>query len=352
MARSLLGQGHPLAVLSRQHEVLRPEGRFRPFEDALADSDLAPLMATGLEIFQMNLGRMCNQTCKHCHVDAGPDRTEIMTRETMEDCLAALASTAIPRVDLTGGAPEMNPHFRWLVAELRALGRHVMDRCNLTILTVGGFRDLPEFLAEHRVEVIASLPYFLARNTDAQRGAGVFEKSIEAIRRLNELGYGREGSGLVLNLAYNPTGAFLAPKQASVEPEYRRELERRHGVVFNELLVLSNMPINRFLEYLLRTEQYEEYMRRLIDAYNPAAAGGVMCRTTLSVGWDGRLFDCDFNQMLDLGLAPDQPGHISAFDPERLARRRIVTALHCYGCTAGQGSSCGGAVVKDDARSE
>ncbi len=346
MSRSLHAQGHPLSVLAEQNAVLRPGGRFRPFEEALGSSGLFPLTATGIDVFQMNLGKMCNQTCKHCHVDAGPDRTEIMTRETIDACLRALTRTDIPRVDLTGGAPEMNPEFRPLVEELRAMGRHVMDRCNLTILTVGRFRDLPEFLAEHQVEIIASLPYFLARNTDAQRGEGVFDASLEALRRLNELGYGRDGSGLTLNLVYNPTGAFLAPKQASVEPFYRREMQRRYGIVFNDLYVITNMPINRFLEFLLRTGQYESYMQRLIDAYNPSAAAGVMCRSTLSVGWDGRLYDCDFNQMLDLPLAPDLPQQITDFDPKRLAERRIATGLHCYGCTAGAGSSCGGAVVK------
>ncbi|HEX8201484.1 MAG TPA: arsenosugar biosynthesis radical SAM (seleno)protein ArsS [Isosphaeraceae bacterium] len=346
MPRSLVGQNHPLAVVGEQHRVLRPGGRFRPFEAALGDSGLSPLTAQGLHVLQMNLGKMCNQTCKHCHVDAGPDRTEVMTRATMEPCLRALAATAIPTVDLTGGAPEMNPHFRWLVERVGELGRHVIDRCNLTILTVGGFRDLPEFLARHRVEVIASLPYYLARNTDAQRGAGVFAASIAALRRLNDLGYGHEGTGLELNLVTNPTGAFLPPRQAAVEPDFRRELLARHGVVFNRLFVLANMPINRFLEFLLRTEQYDAYMHRLVGAYNPAAAAGVMCRTTLSVGWDGRLFDCDFNQMLELPLAPDAPRHIADFDPALLADRRIATGLHCYGCTAGAGSSCGGEVVR------
>jgi radical SAM/Cys-rich protein len=346
MPQSLNGQGHPLAVVAEQHQVLRPAGRFRPFEATLDGSGLAPLTATGLSVFQMNLGKLCNQTCKHCHVDAGPDRTEVMARDTMEACLRALAATDIPTVDLTGGAPELNPEFRWLVERLRALGRHVMDRCNLTILTLDRFRDLPEFLAEHRVEVVASLPYFLARNTDAQRGEGVFDASIAALRRLNALGYGREGSGLELNLVYNPTGAFLPPKQSSIEPEFRRELLRRHDVAFNHLYVITNMPINRFLEFLLRTEQFDAYMQRLVDSYNPAAASGVMCRTTLSVGWDGRLYDCDFNQMLEMPLAPDQPRTIFDFDPSRLAARRIATGLHCYGCTAGAGSSCGGAVVR------
>ncbi|QDV35177.1 arsenosugar biosynthesis radical SAM (seleno)protein ArsS [Tautonia plasticadhaerens] len=346
MPRSLLGQGHPLAALDEQLRVLRPSGRFRPFERSLGSHGLDPLTATGIGVLQLNLGKMCNQTCKHCHVDAGPDRTEIMTRETMEHCLRALGSTDIPRVDLTGGAPELNPHFRWLVERIRDLGRSVMDRCNLTILMVPRFRDLPEFLAGHRVEVVASLPYFLARNTDAQRGVGVFEDSIAAIRLLNGLGYGVEGSGLTLNLVSNPTGAFLPPRQGSIEADFRRELKARYDVVFNHLYVITNMPINRFLEFLLRTGQYEAYMDRLVSAYNPVAAEAVMCRTTLSVGWDGRLYDCDFNQQLDLTTGPGLPRHVAEFDAEALARRPIVTGLHCYGCTAGAGSSCGGEVAR------
>jgi radical SAM/Cys-rich protein len=346
MPRSLSGQGHPLAVVEAQQSILRPGGRFRPFEVALADSGLAPLTAQGVRVFQMNLGRLCNQTCKHCHVDAGPDRREVMTRATMAECLRVLASTDIPVVDITGGAPELNPDFRWLVEQVRALGRYVMDRCNLTILLAAGLRDLPEFLAGHRVEIVASLPSFLGWNTDAQRGDGVFEDSIEALHRLNALGYGREGSGLTLNLVHNPVGAFLPGRQASLEADFRRELARRHGVVFNRLFVITNMPINRFLEFLLRTGQYETYMEHLIAAYNPAAASAVMCRTTISVGWDGRLYDCDFNQMLDLPLAPGLAPRISDFDADRLVGRRIATGLHCYGCTAGAGSSCGGATVE------
>lgn len=346
MPRTLQGQGHPLAIAGEQQRILRPAGRMGPFEAALEASGLLPFRALGIETLQMNLGKLCNQTCKHCHVDAGPDRTEIMTRSTMETCLKALAATDIPRVDLTGGAPELNPQFRWLVEQLRALGRHVMDRCNLTILLAQGFQDLPEFLAQNRVEIVASLPYYLARNTDSQRGDGVFDASIAALRRLNQLGYGQPGSGLELNLVYNPTGAFLPPRQAAIEPEFRRELQKRYEVVFNHLFVITNMPINRFLEFLLRTEQYEAYMERLVAAYNPAAAAGVMCRTTLSVGWDGRLYDCDFNQMLELPVNSDQPQHIDQFDANRLAQRSIVTGLHCYGCTAGAGSSCTGAVVR------
>jgi radical SAM/Cys-rich protein len=271
-----------------------------------------------------------------------------MTRGTMEACLRVLAATDIPVVDLTGGAPEMNPHFRWLVERVRGLGRRVIDRCNLTILMVGETRDLPEFLAAHAVTIVASLPSFLPRNTDAQRGERVFATSIAALGRLNELGYGWEGSGLELNLVYNPTGAFLPGRQASLEADFRRELQARHGVVFNHLYSITNMPINRFLEFLLRTGQYEAYMDRLIAAFNPAAAEGLMCRSTLSVGWDGRLYDCDFNQMLELPLAGDLPRQIADFDPQRVARRRIATGLHCYGCTAGAGSSCGGTVVRSD----
>ncbi|CAN5823241.1 arsenosugar biosynthesis radical SAM protein ArsS [soil metagenome] len=311
MPRTLSGQGHPLAVVAEQLQILRPCGRFRPFEVALEAQGLAPLTATGLQVFQMNLGKMCNQTCQHCHVDAGPDRKEIMTREMMEHCLRALAHTEIPTVDLTGGAPELNPDFRWLVEQIHALNRHIIDRCNLTILLARGFTDLPEFLARHRVEVVASLPYYLARNTDAQRGSGVFDASIEAIRRLNAVGYGAEGTGLELNLVYNPTGAFLPPRQGSIEPEFRVELRRRYGLEFNHLYVITNMPINRFLEFLSRTGQYEEYMDRLISAYNPVAAEQVMCRTMLSIGWGGRLYDCDFNQQLELPLAPGQPRHVS-----------------------------------------
>jgi radical SAM/Cys-rich protein len=346
MTKSLVGQGSPLAIVAEQRAILRPEGRFRSFDDALDSSGLLPFHSQEIATLQLNLGTLCNQTCKHCHVDAGPDRREAMTRETMEHALRVLSASAIPVVDLTGGAPEMNAHFRWLVAEIRARGRHVIDRCNLTILTAAGYRDLPEFLASHAVEVVASLPYFRAAQADAQRGAGVFDASITALRRLNDLGYGRPGAGLALKLVTNPTGAFLPGRQSALEADFRRELERRHGVVFDRLFVLTNMPINRFLDFLLRTGQFEPYMERLVAAYNPAAAAAVMCRSTLSVGWDGRLYDCDFNQMLDLPLVAGLPRTIAELEPERAGRRPIVTGLHCFGCTAGAGSSCGGEVVR------
>jgi radical SAM/Cys-rich protein len=342
---TLLRQGSPLAEPSRQVEVLeQSNGRIR-FEQALGGSGFWPLRATGIQVLQINVGKLCNQTCRHCHVDAGPDRREVMTLDTMRACLDALACSDIPVVDVTGGAPELNPHFRWLVAEARHLGRHVIDRCNLTILLVPGHQDLPEFLAEHQVEIVASLPCYLAENCDAQRGDGVFDKSIQALRRLNDVGYGRPDSGLLLTLVYNPVGPSLPPSQGTLEAVYRRELHDRYGVVFNRLYTITNMPISRFFDDLIATGKYEQYMQKLVDAYNPATAAGVMCRTTLSVGWDGRLYDCDFNQMLDLGLQPHLPQHIRDFDPDRIAQRQIVTGQHCFGCTAGAGSGCQGAIT-------
>ena len=341
---TLLRQGGPLADPANQRRV-RGGGPHRPFELALADSELWPLRATGIQVLQVNLGKLCNQTCRHCHVDAGPERREVMIRATMQLCLDVLAKTDIPMLDITGGAPEMNPQFRWLVEQARALGRHVIDRCNLTILLTPGYEDLPTYLARHQVEVVASLPCYLPANTDRQRGDGVFGKSITALRRLNEVGYGKPGSGLVLTLVHNPVGPSLPPPQAALEDAYHRELVTRYGVVFTRLFTITNMPISRFLDDLVRTGRYGEYMEKLVAAYNPEAAAGVMCRTTLSVGWDGRLYDCDFNQMVDLGPAPGLPRHIGDFDPTLLAGRRIVTGQYCYGCTAGNGSGCGGAVV-------
>lgn len=346
MTATLKSLHHDLASTSEQLRILNHGGGgHKPFDDALAASELFPLTSTGIEIFQINVGKLCNQTCKHCHVDAGPDRKEIMSRETAELCIAALAKTEIPTVDITGGAPELNPEFRWLVEQAKALGRHVMDRCNLSVLLLPSQGDLADFLARHRVEVVASLPYFLAAQTDAQRGDGVFDKSIEALRKLNALGYGGPGSGLVLNLVYNPVGAFLPPPQQAIENDFRRELKSRHGVVFNSLYAITNMPISRFLEFLIRTGNYDRYMQRLIQAYNPTAARAVMCRNTLSVGWDGVLYDCDFNQMLDLQVGFGAPRHIRDFARGDLDLRRIVTGQHCYGCTAGAGSSCGGTTV-------
>jgi radical SAM/Cys-rich protein len=345
MALTLLGRSNPLASSTEQLRILEHTPGPLPFDLRLTEAGLFPLRATGITVLQINVGKLCNQTCRHCHVDAGPDRTESMSRETAEQCMAALAKTDIPTVDITGGAPELNPNFRWLVEQARALDRHVMDRCNLTVLLLPSQQDLGDFLAAHQVEIVASLPYYRASQTDAQRGNGVFEKSIEAIRILNRLGYGQDGSGLALNLVYNPVGAFLPPKQEPTEALFKRELSARFGITFNHLYTITNMPISRFLEFLVESGNYEDYMERLADAFNPAAAAGVMCRYMLSVGWDGTLYDCDFNQMLELPVAPETPVHIRDFDPARLHRRHIVTRNHCYGCTAGSGSSCAGSVT-------
>ncbi len=317
------------------------------FEEKLEQLGLMPLYPKRIEILQVNVGKMCNQTCAHCHVDAGPDRQEIMTRQTMSECLAALRRSPIPVVDITGGAPEMNPDFRWFVEELRKLGREVMVRSNLTILTVNAkYRALPRFFADHQVTVVSSLPCYTAANTDKQRGEGVFARSIEALRMLNQVGYGQPGTGLVLNLVYNPLGPHLPGPQAKLEADYKRVLWDEFGIVFNRLLCITNMPISRFLDDLLRRGEYESYMEKLVAAFNPAAAAGVMCRNTLSVGWDGRLYDCDFNQMLDLEVNSGSPRHIREFELGLLESRAIVTNQHCYGCTAGAGSGCGGEIVR------
>jgi radical SAM/Cys-rich protein len=348
MGLTLLNRHSALASAERQLEVLAETQACPPFEQRLATAGLAPLHATGITVFQMNVGKLCNQTCRHCHVDAGPDRVEQMTRETAELCIRALEQTTIPTLDITGGAPELNPNFRWLVEQATSLKRHVMDRCNLSVLLLPSQADLGQFLADHNVEIIASLPYFRPSQTDAQRGEGVHAKSIEALQMLNRVGYGQKGSGLTLNLVHNPVGAFLPAKQDAIEAQFRQQLLHRHNIRFNHLYTITNMPISRFLEFLLESGNYDGYMQRLTKAFNPTAASGVMCRYTLSVGWDGTLYDCDFNQMLDLPLADKAIRHIRDVTPARLAalqNRLIVTGNHCYGCTAGAGSSCGGAVT-------
>ncbi len=342
---TLQKQRHPLAGGAAQRRRLREVPVARSFEAALEGAGLSPLAATGIEVLQVNLGKKCNQTCRHCHVDAGPDRTEMMSAELVETCVRVLADGTIGTLDITGGAPELHPEFRRLVEAGTALGRRVIDRCNLTVTRLPNYRWVPAFLADHRVEVTASLPYYQGRQTDAQRGEGVFDESVAALRELNALGYGRPGRGLVLNLVTNPVGAFLPPDQRAAERDWKRELEHRHGIVFDRLFTLTNMPISRFLEHLDEKGQTEAYLARLVQSFNPAAAAGVMCRTTLSVGWDGALYDCDFNQMLDLPLADGLPRHIRDFDSALLGRRPIALGPHCFGCTAGAGSSCGGAVT-------
>ncbi|TKB34980.1 MAG: radical SAM/Cys-rich domain protein [Nitrospira sp.] len=345
MALTLLGRHNPLASSTEQLRILDATTGIAPFQTRLTQTGVTSLQASGMTVFQINVGKLCNQTCRHCHVDAGPDRTESMSRETAELCIQALAKTDIPTVDVTGGAPELNPNFRWLVEQARGLGRHVMDRCNLSVLLIPSQADLADFLASHHVEIVASLPSYQASQTDAQRGDGIFQKSIEALRLLNRLGYGRPDSGLALNLVYNPVGAFLPPKQEAIEAQFRKELRAKHGIEFNHLYTITNMPVSRYLEFLVESGNYEQYMERLANAFNPAAAAGVMCRYTISVSWDGKLYDCDFNQMLDLPVDHGAPAHIRDFDPALLNRRQITTRNHCYGCTAGTGSSCGGSVT-------
>ncbi|MGE0132599.1 MAG: arsenosugar biosynthesis radical SAM (seleno)protein ArsS [Blastocatellales bacterium] len=322
--------------------------RLPSFEEKLAQNelDLAPL---SVETLQVNVTRLCNQACHHCHVDASPKRTEQMSRATVDRCLEILERhPAITKLDITGGAPELNPHFDYFVEAARKLGKRVMARHNLTVTLDGNPQTgesklyLPEFFARHQVEVISSLPYYQEFFTDKQRGNGVFKKSVESMRMLNEQGYGKPGSGLTLNLVYNPVGAFLPAPQESLERQYKKELEAKFGLVFNSLFTITNMPINRFRKDLERLGAYDEYLTRLINAFNPAAAQGVMCRSLVSVGHDGRLYDCDFNQMLDLSL-PGQTLH--DFDLDKLLGRKIIFDQHCYGCTAGAGSSCGGATA-------
>jgi radical SAM/Cys-rich protein len=317
------------------------------FDEKLESLGVPVLRPSVIDTLQINLGKMCNQTCSHCHVDAGPNRKEIMTRETLDYCLRALnSSPQIKTVDLTGGAPEMNPNFRWFVKEVHKLGRRIIVRSNLSILTVNTtYRELPRFFSEHRVKIISSLPCYTAENTDQQRGKGVFSKSIEALQSLNSIGYGKEGTGLELDLVYNPGGAFLPPNQEKLESDYKRHLWENHGISFNHLLCITNMPINRFLEYLVQAGEYEDYLQTLYDAFNPCSVQGVMCRNLISVGWDGKLFDCDFNQMLDLPVESGVPNQVKEFDLHKLQKRKIEVGRHCYGCTAGAGSSCGGVIL-------
>jgi radical SAM/Cys-rich protein len=349
MIKSLHVLQHRFADSHNQLAILEDEvsHQHASFKGKLETMGAFPLRATGIEIFQINVGKMCNQVCKHCHVDAGPDRKEIMNRKTMQLCLDILAKSVIKTVDLTGGAPELNPDFRWFVTEIKKLNKHIIVRCNLTIILANKrFHDLPDFFRENQIEVVSSLPSFTKDRTDRQRGDGVFEDSIKALQMLNAVGYGREDSGLVLNLVYNPAGAFLPPSQQALEKEYKDELLKNFGIRFNNLFAITNMPISRYLDYLLTSGNYDKYMEKLVLAFNPAAVSNVMCRNTISVGWDGLLYDCDFNQMLDLQVSEENSRHLRDFDIGLLENRTIVVKQHCYGCTAGAGSSCGGAVAE------
>jgi len=348
--KSLKKRDNVLANAKRQLEVLS-NGIFQDeelptFRSKLKTLNLFPLQPKTLEILQINVGYMCNQVCAHCHVDAGPDRKEIMTRETMQQCLDVIIETGAHTLDLTGGAPEMNPHFRWFVEEATKVGvKEIIVRSNLTIITANKkYNDLPEFFKKHKVHVISSMPHWTEDKTDQQRGDGVFNASIKALKMLNAVGYGMPNSDLKLDLVYNPSGAFLPGNQAALEIDFKKALASKFDIQFHHLFSITNLPISRFLDYLIASENYEDYMYNLVEAFNPAAVNNVMCTNTLSVSWDGWLYDCDFNQMLELKV--DSPvQHIRDFNKETLSKRTICISQHCYGCTAGAGSSCQGTVV-------
>jgi radical SAM/Cys-rich protein len=352
---SMKGRRAPLTAPERQFELLAEAdiGSAGPtgtgwFREDLADAGWTSFTPAELEIFQINVGKLCNMTCQHCHVDSGPDRTEEnMDRETVEQCLRAIDESGAHTVDLTGGAPELNPHFEYLVEECAVeRGLHVIDRCNLTILTTRAYEHLPEWFAGRGVEVVCSLPHYRKLNTDAQRGEGTYGKSIQALHALNDAGYGHGDPDRKLTLVTNPTGAYLASDQDSLEREWKDALARNHDAYFDDLLALNNMPMSRFLEWLEEKGQVEEYLQRLVNAFNPGTVAGLMCRNTLSVSWDGYLYDCDFNQQLELNMDWEAEGHphVSDFDLERWQEHTIRTHRHCYGCTAGAGSGCGGAI--------
>jgi radical SAM/Cys-rich protein len=331
-----------LKILNGQEVV---DNKFPAFQTQLENQGFGDLRPAVIDTLQINIGKLCNQTCSHCHVDAGPDRQENMSRETLEICLDILQKHDIPTVDITGGAPEMNPNFRWFVEQCNKLGKKILNRCNLTIIVSNHkYLDLPEFFANNKVQVISSLPHFSKNLTDRQRGDGVFEDSVKAIKMLNSVGYGRSGKGLVLDLVYNPSGAFLPGSQAQLEAEFKRQLKRKFDIDFNALYAITNLPISRFLDYLLDSGNYEDYMTMLVESFNPATIEGLMCRNTLSISWDGYIHDCDFNQMLDLKVSTEA-NHISNFNLEKLSNRSIILNQHCYGCTAGAGSSCGGKIA-------
>ncbi len=347
-ASTLSSRRAPLANPVEQLARLQASTDGRPsFQEMLGRAGWPELAPGRLEIFQINLGKLCNMTCRHCHVDAGPDRSDaMMSRATVDACLRALDQTSAHTVDITGGAPELHPEFRYLVEAARARDKQVIDRCNLSVLLLPRSAGLAEWLGDRGVEIVASLPHYRQRNTDAQRGDGAFDKSMSALRLLNSVGYGQGNPRRVLSLMTNPAGAFLAPQQSDVENEWKTALKRDFGVTFDRLLALNNMPISRFLEWLIETDNLDSYMARLIDGFNPGTIPGVMCRNTLSVSWDGRLFDCDFNQMLDLDAVTSSGSMtVEAFDFERWQSRNIVTRAHCFGCTAGAGSSCGGSTA-------
>lgn len=315
----------------------------KPFLERVKEVNASPLKSNNsIKTLQMNIGKVCNLSCKHCHVEAGPYRKESMTQEIMAKCLQIMEDNQIPILDITGGAPEMNPHFSWLIKEATNRNRHVIVRTNLTVLDLKNYAHLPELYAEHKVELVSSLPYYTQKDADRQRGDGVFQTSIKVITHLNELGFGQENSNLEINLVYNAGGAFLPPSQKAIEADYRRALLKQHRIKFNNLYSITNVPVGRFLTFLHESGNLQRYMERLESAFNAATINQVMCRDQLSVSWDGYLYDCDFNQMLGLNCSPK---HISEFEIADYYQREIIMCNHCYACTAGSGSSCGGAVV-------
>ena len=348
--KSLLARNNDLANTKRQIEVLSngqfANGELPTFAKKIAATNQFPLRPKKLEILQINMGYMCNQVCAHCHVDAGPDRKEIMTKKTMQECLNVIKKTGAHTLDLTGGAPEMNPNFRWFVEEAAKLGiNDFIVRSNLTIIRANKkFHDLPEFFKKHTIHVVSSMPHWTRGKTDKQRGDGVFDKSIQALQELNAVGYGIPGSDLKLDLVYNPSGAFLPGNQKALENDFKKALREEFNINFNSLFAITNLPISRFLDYLIASENYEDYMYALVEAYNPEAVKNVMCTNTLSISWDGWLYDCDFNQMLNLKVNSSVK-HISEYNEELLQNRNISINQHCYGCTAGAGSSCQGVVA-------
>ena len=350
MKKSLKARNNDIANTARQMEILSSgifaTGELPTFAAKIKETNQFPLRPKKLEILQINLGYMCNQVCSHCHVDAGPDRKEIMTRETMEQCLKVIKKTEAHTLDLTGGAPEMNPNFRWFVEEASKAGiKDFIVRSNLTIIRANKkYYDLPEFFKKHNIHVISSMPHWTRGKTDKQRGDGVFDKSIKALQMLNDIGYGIEGSDLKLDLVYNPSGAFLPGDQMALENDFKKALKKEFSIDFHNLFAITNLPISRFLDYLIASENYEDYMYSLVEAYNPLAVENVMCTNTISISWDGWLFDCDFNQMLNLKVN-SKVKHISEYNEELLQNRNIIINQHCYGCTAGAGSSCQGVVA-------
>lgn len=349
--QSLHKRQSELAASNRQLEILSDgmfkSGELPTFAKKIKETGQFPLRPKTLEILQINVGYMCNQVCDHCHVDAGPDRTEIMTKETMMRCLDVIKNTKAHTLDLTGGAPEMNPNFRWFVDEASKAGiKDFIVRSNLTILRANKkYHDLPQFFKDHNVHIVSSMPHWTRGKTDKQRGDGVFDKSIKALQDLNAIGYGMPGSNLRLDLVYNPTGAFLPADQSGLERDFKKGLMDDFGIEFHNLFAITNLPISRFLDYLIASENYEDYMYSLVEAYNPAAVKSVMCTNTISISWDGWLYDCDFNQMLGLKIA-SKVKHISEYNEDIINDRDIVISQHCYGCTAGAGSSCQGSVTE------